>query len=163
MKRKSYALSITRGAVIGALYVALTYLSSLFGLSSGVIQLRLSEALTILPVLMPEAVPGLFVGCIISNLIVPGVHPLDIVFGSLATLIGAVGALLLRRLPPRLMWCAALPTILSNAIIIPFVLLFAYGAPGSYFYFMLTVGIGEIITAGIFASILYYSLRKFKF
>ncbi len=163
MKRKSTAIRLCRGALISALYVALTYLSSLFGLANGVIQLRLSEALTILPIFMPEAIPGLFIGCTISNLIVAGVHPLDIIFGSIATLIGAVGAYLLRRLPKRLTWCATLPTILSNAIIIPFVLMFAYGASGSYPFFMLTVGVGEIISAGIFGMALYYSLRKIKF
>lgn len=163
MKRKSSALRLCRGALIAALYVALTYLSSLFGLANGVIQLRLSESLTILPILMPEAVPGLFVGCLISNLIVPGVHPLDIIFGSLATLIGAIGTLLLRKMPKKYIWCATLPTILANAIIIPFVLLFAYEAPGSYPFFMLTVGIGEIISSGVFGTILYFALRKVKF
>ena len=73
--------ALTRGALIASLYVALTYLASIFGLSSGVIQFRISEALTILPVFMPEAIPGLFIGCILSNLITPAVHPLDIVFG----------------------------------------------------------------------------------
>ncbi|MBQ4071441.1 MAG: QueT transporter family protein [Clostridia bacterium] len=163
MKRKSPAIRLSRGALIGALYVALTYISSLVGLSSGVIQFRISEALTILPVLMPEAIPGLFVGCIISNLMTPGAHPLDIVFGSVATLIGALGAHLLRRLPSRFKWVATLPTIFSNAIIVPFVLMFAYGAEGSYPFFMLTVGIGEVVCAGIGGALLYYSLRRINF
>ena len=163
MKRRNPAIPLCRGAIISALYVALTYLASLVGLASGVIQLRLSEALTILPVMMPEAIPGLFVGCLISNLLVPGAHPLDIIFGSIATLIGAIGAYLLRKLPKKFIFCATIPTILSNAIIIPFVLKFAYGADGSYPYFMLTVGIGEIISAGIFGVFLYYSIRKMKF
>ena len=162
MKRQSHALRLTRGALIGALYVALTYLSSLFGLSSGVIQFRMSEALTILPVFMPEAIPGLYVGCIIANIMTPGVHPLDIIFGSLATLIGAVGAFLLRKLPPRFLWCASAPTILSNAIIVPFVLKFAYGAEGAIPFFALTVAIGEIVCAGILGGILCYSMRKIK-
>ena len=163
MKRSSSALRATRGALIGALYVALTYLSALFGLSSGIIQFRISEALTILPVFMPEAVPGLFVGCILSNIITPGTHPLDIVFGSLATLIGAAFALALRKLPKKLAWIATIPTIAANAIIVPFVLLYAYGAEGSYFFFMLTVGLGELVCAGIGGSVLYYSLQKVKF
>ena len=108
---------MTRGALIASLYVALTYVASVFGLSSGVIQFRISEALTILPVFMTEAIPGLFIGCIISNLMTPGVHPLDIAFGSVATLIGALLTYLLRRLPEKFKWIATLPPILSNAII----------------------------------------------
>ena len=154
---------MTRGALIASLYVALTYLASIFGLSSGVIQFRISEALTILPVFMPEAIPGLFIGCIISNLMTPGVHPLDIVFGSVATLIGAVLTYLLRRLPKKLIWIATLPPMLANAIIVPFVLIFAYGVPGSYFFFMLTVFIGEAVCAGIGGTVLYFALRKIRF
>ena len=157
------ALRLTRGALVGALYVALTYLSTLFGLSSGVIQFRVSEALTVLPVFMPEAIPGLFVGCVLSNLMTPGVHPLDIVFGSVATLVGAIGTYLLRRLPKKLMWLSTLPPILSNAVIVPFVLMFAYGAEGSYLFFMLTVGVGEIACAGFGGAALYYSMRKIRF
>ena len=157
------ALRLTRGALVGALYVALTYLSTLFGLSSGVIQFRVSEALTVLPVFMPEAIPGLFVGCVLSNLMTPGVHPLDIVFGSVATLVGAIGTYLLRRLPKKLMWLSTLPPILANAVIVPFVLMFAYGAEGSYLFFMLTVGVGEIACAGFGGAALYYSMRKIRF
>lgn len=155
--------ALTRGALIASLYVALTYLASIFGLSSGVIQFRISEALTILPVFMPEAIPGLFIGCILSNLITPAVHPLDIVFGSIATLIGALLTHLLRKLPEKWKWVATLPPILANAIIVPFVLMFAYGAEGSYFFFMLTVFIGEAVCAGIGGTLLYLALRKVKF
>lgn len=155
--------ALTRGALIASLYVALTYLASIFGLSSGVIQFRISEALTILPVFMPEAIPGLFIGCILSNLITPAVHPLDIVFGSIATLIGALLTYLLRKLPEKWKWVATLPPILANAIIVPFVLMFAYGAEGSYFFFMLTVFIGEAVCAGIGGTLLYLALRKVKF
>lgn len=155
--------ALTRGALIASLYVALTYLASIFGLSSGVIQFRISEALTILPVFMPEAIPGLFIGCILSNLMTPAVHPLDIVFGSIATLIGALLTYLLRKLPEKWKWVATLPPILANAIIVPFVLMFAYGAEGSYFFFMLTVFIGEAVCAGIGGTLLYLALRKVKF
>ena len=161
-RKNNAALYLTRGALVGALYVALTYLSSVFGLSSGVIQFRISEALCILPVFFPEASIGLFVGCIISNIFASGVLPLDIIFGSLATLIGAFGAYFLRKLPKKLMWLATLPTIIANALIIPFILIFAYGAEGGYFFFMLTVGIGEIVCAGIGGTVLYYSLIKTK-
>ena len=161
--QKRTALFITRGALVAAMYVALTYLASMLGLSSGVIQFRISEALTILPVFMTEAIPGLFIGCIISNLMTPGVHPLDIAFGSVATLIGALLTYLLRRLPEKFKWIATLPPILSNAIIVPFVLMLAYGVEGSYFYFMLTVAIGEIVCAGIGGTVLYFALKKVKF
>ncbi len=161
MKRKnlSSALYITRGAIVAAMYVALTYLASMLGLSSGVIQFRISEALCILPIFMPEAIPGLVIGCLLSNALT-GCAVWDIVFGTVATLIGAVGAYLLRKLPTRLMWLATLPTVLANAIIVPFVLMYAYGIQGGYFYFMLTVGIGEVVCATVGGTLLYFAMKK---
>ena len=157
--RKSKVLYLTRAAAIAALYVVLTWLCSLLGLSSGVIQLRLSEALTILPVFFPEAAVGLFLGCLISNLITSAVI-WDIIFGSIATLIGAVGAYLLRRLPKRLIFLATLPTIIANTAIIPFVLVYAYGVPDTLPFVILTVGIGEVLSAGVFGTALCYLLDK---
>ena len=87
--RNKKVLFITQGAVIAAIYVVLTYIVSLLGLTNGVIQVRLSEALTILPVFTPAAIPGLVVDCVISN-ILTGAVIWDVIFGSLATLIGAV-------------------------------------------------------------------------
>lgn len=161
MKRKnlSSALYITRGAIVAAMYVALTYLASILGLSSGVIQFRISEALCVLPIFMPEAIPGLAIGCLLSNALTGCVF-WDVVFGTVATLIGAVGAYLLRKLPARLIWLATLPTVLANAIIVPFVLMYAYGIEGGYFYFMLTVGIGEVVCATIGGTILYFAMKK---
>lgn len=147
--------NLTYGATIAALYVILTLVSRLFGLDSGVIQVRFSEALTILPVFSGAAVGGLFAGCMLFN-ILAGSPIWDIIFGSLATLIGAIFTRRLRKHPV----IATLPPILSNALIIPFVLHFAYGIPGSIFYFMLTVGIGEIISCGILGLILYSVLKK---
>lgn len=164
MKRTQNGEQLTRlahGGLIAALYVVLTYLSSLFGLSSGVIQCRLSEALTILPVFMPEAIPAVTVGCFLSNIFAGG-EPLDIIFGTLATLIGAVGCYLLRGAAKKFPAIATLPTVLANAIIIPFVLIFAYTAGEGYFFLFLTVGAGEIISATVFGTILYYSLIKTK-
>ena len=152
-------LYLTRGALIGAMYVALTYLAFLLGLSSGVIQFRISEALCILPIFFPEAVLGLTIGCIISNLITGAVF-WDIVFGSLATFIGAMGARLLRKLPDKLKFLTTLPTLFSNAIIVPFVLLFAYGIEGGYWYFFLTVGLGELVCATVGGTFRYFSLKK---
>lgn len=162
MKRKP-TIYLTRGAMISALYVALTYLASLVGLSSGVIQFRISEALCILPVFFPEAIAGLTLGCFISNLAVGGVI-WDAVFGSIATLIGALGARLLRFLPEKLRWLLGLPTVLANAAIVPFVLQYAYGVEDGYWFLFLTVGLGEIVCAGIGGAILYYSMkRKLRF
>ena len=160
--KNNTTLFVTRGAMISALYVALTYFSSIFGLASGAIQFRLSEMLCVLPIFMPEAIIGLTLGCLISNLIT-GAVIWDVIFGSLATLLGAIGARLLSRLPAKLLWLTTVPTVLSNAVIVPFVLIYAYGAEGAYPYFMLTVGIGEIVCAGILGSILCYSIKKFNF
>lgn len=160
-KQNKSALYLTRGAVIGAMYVSLTYLAFLLGLSSGVIQFRISEALCILPIFFPEAVLGLTIGCIISNLIT-GAVIWDIVFGSLATFIGAMGARALRKTPDALKFLTTLPTVMANAIIVPFVLLFAYGIEGGYWYFFLTVGLGEVVCATVGGTLLYYSLRNVK-
>lgn len=150
---------LTVGALVAALYVVLTMLSSMLGLSSGVIQLRFSEALCILPVFFPSAVYGLFIGCIISNILANAVI-WDVVFGSIATLIGALGALALRRLPEGLIWLSTLPTVLANAIIVPYVLVYAYGASEAIYFIMLTVFIGEAISAGVGGTLLYHSLKK---
>ena len=86
----------------------------------------------------------------------------DVIFGTLATLIGALLGRLMRKLPEKLVWLATLPTVISNAIIIPFVLIYAYGVPDAYYYIMLTVGAGELISATLFGTALYYSLKKIK-
>lgn len=159
MKRTKSTIYLTRGALIAALYVALTFVSSLMGLSSGPIQLRLSEALTILPVIFPEAIPGLFIGCLIANLLT-GAVIWDVIFGSLATLIGAAGAYFLRKLPRKLIWLATLPTVLSNALIVPLVIIFAYGAADAYGFLFLTVGLGELLSAGVLGTLLYRLLIR---
>lgn len=161
MKRRKSAVYLTRGALIAALYVALTYVTNLLGLANGAIQFRVSEALCILPIFMPEAVPGLFIGCLISNLIT-SFNVFDVIFGSLATLIGAFGALLLRKLPGKLLWIATLPTILANILIVPPVLIFAYGVEDAYLWLVLTVGIGELVCAGIGGTILGHALKGTK-
>ena len=157
MKRKSSVLYLTRGAMISALYVAITWLCSVVGLSSGVIQFRISEAMCILPVFLPEAVPALFIGCLLSNVIAGGVI-WDVIFGAVATLIGAIGARLLRKLPKYLMWLATLPTLITNAIIVPFVLIYAYGATDAYWFIVVTVSIGELACACGGGTALYYIL-----
>ncbi len=158
---KRDTLFLVRGAMIAALYVALTFVSSLLGLASGVIQFRLSEILCILPVFFPEATAGLFLGCLISNL-VTGCAVWDIIFGSVATLIGAFGARLLRKLPDRLAFAATIPTLVSNMIIIPFVLIYAYGISDGYLFLMLTIGLGELVCACVGGTLLYYLIKKYK-
>ena len=158
-KTKGNVNKLTRGALIAALYVTLTYLSSILGLANGAVQIRISEALCILPIIMPEAIPGLVIGCMLSNLLTSGVL-WDILFGSLATLIGAVIAYLMRGVPQKLKWTATTPTIISNALIVPPVLIFAYGIETAYPLILLGVLTGEIISCGIFGSLLYYSLPE---
>ncbi len=151
-------LFITYAAVIAALYVVLTLVANALGLANYAIQVRFSEALTILPLFTPAAIPGLFVGCIISN-ILTGCLPLDIIFGSLATLLGALGTYFMRKLPK---WTATIPPIAANTLIVPFVLAYVYKFEGSIPYFMLTVGIGEIISCGILGMILYQIMQKYR-
>lgn len=155
--KKNKAYFITEAAIIAALYVVLTYLSNLFGLASGAIQVRVSEALTILPYFTPAAIPGLFIGCIISNTLT-GCMLLDIIFGSIATLLGAIGTYLLRKVK----WLAPVPPIVSNTIIVPIVLTYVYGLTDGIPYLMLTVGIGEVISCGILGMILLFALSNYK-
>ena len=124
---------ICEGALIAVLYIVLTYISALFNLSSGVIQLRLSEALCILPMFTPAA----------------------IIFGSIATLIGAIFTRLLRRHTIA----ALLSPVLSNTIIIPIILKYAYHAEDAYWFMTITVFAGEFISAGILGYILRRALK----
>ncbi len=149
-------LFITQAAMIAAIYVVLTYIFAPF--SFGEIQVRISEALTILPVFTPAAIPGLFVGCLLGNMLGGALLP-DIIFGSLATLIGAFFTWKLRNAHPFL---APVPPILSNTIIVPFVLRYAYGILLPIPFMMLTVGIGEVISCGVLGLLLYYGLRRYK-
>lgn len=152
MKSKKLVF-ICQAAVIAALYVVLTYVFSAF--ASGVIQVRVSEALTILPAFTPAAIPGLVIGCLLSNTLT-GCVLLDIIFGSVATLIGALGSYALRRHT----WLVPIPPIVSNMIIVPFVLRFAYGATDAFPFMIATVGAGEIISCYLLGMILYGALKK---
>lgn len=154
MKNKKVIL-ITQAGVIAALYVVLTLLANALGLANYAIQVRFSEALTILPFFTPAAIPGLFAGCLLSNLIT-GCAPMDVVFGSLATLVGAIGTYMLRKNK----WLTPIPPIMANMIVVPFVLAYVYQFEGSLFYFALTVGIGEIISCGILGLLLLNALNK---
>ena len=154
MKNKS-TMFLVQAAAIGAIYVVLTLLFA--PLSYGEVQVRFSEALTILPYFTPAAIPGLFVGCILSNLL-GGAIPVDIIFGSIATLIGAIFTYKLRGNK----WLAPVPPIVANMIIVPFVLYYGYGVNLPIPLMMLTVGAGEVISCGIFGMVLLTALSKYK-
>ncbi|MCI8787381.1 MAG: QueT transporter family protein [Eubacterium sp.] len=155
--RDKKVLFITQASMIAALYVVLTLLANALGLANYAIQIRFSEALTILPFFTPAAIPGLTIGCLLSNLLT-GCMPLDILFGSLATLLGAVGTYALRRF----LWAAPIPPILANTLIVPFILAYVYQFDGSVPYFMLTVGIGELLSCGVLGMVLLGILMKYR-
>ena len=155
MKNKNVTF-LTQAAMIAAIYVVLTLLFR--PISFGEIQVRISEALTILPLFTPAAVPGVFVGCLIANIIGGGILP-DIIFGSLATLIGAVLTYRLREPTPLL---APLPPIAANTGIVPFVLFYGYGVNLPIPFMMLTVGIGEVLSCGVLGLLLFSALKRYK-
>lgn len=158
MKDKK-VLFLTQAAMIAALYVVLTFIANAFGMASGAIQVRLSEMLIVLPAFTPAAIPGLFIGCFLSNLLT-GCCILDIVVGSLATLIGAVGAYLMRRWS----WLIPVPNVLANAILVPYVLTspYGYGLTDAWWYLVVTVGAGEIISCMVLGMINYFTLKKYS-
>ena len=148
---------ITQAALIAAIYTVLTMIAAGFDLASGAIQVRFSEALTIMPFFTPAAVPGLTLGCLLSNILTGCALP-DIIFGTLATLLGALGSYALRKNR----FLCAVPPIVSNALIIPFVLTYAYHIPGGIPLFMLTVGLGELISCMGLGQLLLQALLPFR-
>ena len=155
MKNKNVAF-MTQAAMIAAIYVVLTYVFAPF--SFGEVQIRIAEALTILPVFTPAAIPGLFVGCIVGNILGGAILP-DIIFGSIATLIGAFFTYQLRNTNRFL---AALPPIIANTVIVPFVLRYGYGVALPIPFMMLTVGVGEVVGCGVLGLVLYTALNRYK-
>lgn len=151
-----YVLPMIQAAMIAAIYVVLTFIANAFGLANYAIQVRFSEALTILPYFTPTAIPGLVIGCFLSNILTGCALP-DIIFGTLATLIGAVLTYELRKFK----WLAPIPPIVANAVIVPFVLLYAYGIKPLWLSFI-TVTVGEIISCGILGMILLFTLEKYQ-
>lgn len=152
---QNQVMLLVHAAMIAALYVVLTFLANSLGLASSAIQIRFSEALTVLPYFTPAAIPGLFAGCLLSNILTGCALP-DIIFGSLATLIGAVFTRKIRKYK----WLAPVPPLLANAVIVPFVLLYAYGIRPLWLSFV-TVTIGEMISCGVLGMILLFSLQKY--
>lgn len=131
--------SLCMTAIIAALYAALTL--GFQAISYGAVQFRIAEAMTLLPALFPEAVPGLAIGCLVSNLFSPlGTTLYDVVFGTLATLLAA---LFTRRIRAGI-WLRALSPVVCNAVIVGMVLTYAYGIDLLWMN-MLTVGLGEAV------------------
>ena len=163
MRNKNVTI-LTQAAIIAALYVVLTMLANAMGLANYAIQVRFSEALCVLPFFTVAAIPGLTVGCFISN-VLTGAMVWDVVFGSLATLIGAIGTYLLRKNRVLMLF----PPIIANAVIVPFVLRYGYGITWMFHdvewsipYFAVTVGIGEIISVCGLGGVLLKALLPYK-
>ena len=150
---------LATAGVIAALYAVLAYFASVFGIAYGPIQCRFSEALCVLPFLFPAATPGLFVGCLVANLLSP-YGALDIIFGSLATLLAAVWTQHTHH-----KWLAPLPPVLCNAVIVGAVISFQEtgftGAfAGAFAYNAVTVGVGEAIACYVLGGVLLTVLPK---
>ena len=145
---------LTTSAMIAAMYVALSAVSQAVGLCSGAVQCRLSEALCVLPVFTAAAIPGVTVGCLITNILF-GLGPLDVILGTFATLIAALVCRVLRKLP----YMASVPTILSNALIVPLVLIY-YKFSSGYLIDAGLVALGEIIACGVLGTVLVWYLLK---
>ncbi len=153
---RSQLLRITQGALIAALYVVLTM--AFAPISFGPMQLRIAEALTILPLFTAAAVPGLFAGCILANILGGGVI-WDIIFGSLATLIGAWLGYKLRENR----WLVPLPAVVSNTLIIPFVLRYGYGVADIPLPLMMVyIAAGEIAGCYILGELLGSLLLRYR-
>ena len=162
---------LATAGIIAALYIALTYLAMAFGLDKNAIQVRFSESLCTMAILTPAAIPGLTVGCFLAN-ILTGCAPLDILLGSIATLIGAIGAYYIgvwyRKAKKKgIVFLAPIPTIIANTIAVPFVIYICYTAPSQQNiaivpFYALTVFIGEVISAGVLGMLLYFAAEKRK-
>ncbi len=148
--------NILRVIMIAAMYIVVTVITAQFSFLD--VQLRVTEALCILPVFTPVAVSALFIGCFFANLFAGAPWP-DIVFGSLATLVGAYGTWKLRDQKP---FIAIIPPIVANLLIVPFILRFAYGIETPIPMMMLTVGLGEIGACGVLGLLLYRVLLPYK-
>ena len=147
-------LYLAQAAMIAALYLLFTLLTLQF--ASGVVQIRLSEALAVLPYFTSAAVPGLTVGCLLANLI-GGCAPWDVVFGTLATLFGAIAARLFRRF----VFLVPIPNILSNTLIIPLVLRYVYAAKEALPFLYLSIGLSELLSSGVLGIGLLLLLRRY--
>ena len=160
--KQSNVRQLTLAGTVAALYAVLTYFSSIFGLSFGAVQFRFAEALCVLPFLFPAAIPGLFVGCLIANLLSP-YGLVDVVCGSAATLIAAW---LTARMPSK--WLAPLPAVVCNGVIVGAMLAWYEAGFGPGFAALwavngLWVALGELGACYILGVILLTVLGKIRF
>jgi uncharacterized membrane protein len=142
--RKFTVKDLTLAAMVAALYAVMSYFANIFGLAYGPVQFRFAEALTVLPFLFPATAPGLFIGCLIANLLSPYGF-LDIIFGSLATLLAALWTM---KMPNK--WLAPLPPVVCNVVIVSGVIAFQQAQAGeaflpAYLFNAATIGLGEAV------------------
>lgn len=164
-RRKKIEFVIT-GALIAAAYAGLTYLSNIFGLAYGPIQLRISEVLTLLPIFTPAAIPGLTIGCFIAN--IGSFNAADLLFGTAATLAAAILTHALKNIKIKgLPLLAMLPPVIVNAVIIGFEIALFFLPEGFTFWGFiisgLEVGIGELIVCYVFGIPFYLVVEKYGF
>ena len=145
--------TIARGAIIAALYTVLTLVLAPF--SYGEIQVRVSEAFTLLPILFPEAVPAVTIGCLLSN-ILGGSMLADVIFGTLATLLAAICTRLLRNR----FWLAALMPVLFNGIIVGAVVHYCYDPAMPLVLCMLSVAAGEAVACLLIGYIFIKFIKR---
>ena len=150
---------LATAGIIAAVYTVMSMFASVFGIAYGPIQCRFSEALTVLPFFLPEAIPGLFIGCLVTNLM-STVGPLDIVFGSLSTLIAAIWT---RKMPNK--WLAPLPPVVCNAVIVGAEIAYFATLDGAAFWpayalNAFTVGLGEAIACYVLGTLLLRALER---
>ena len=147
---------LTEAAIIAAIYTVLVFI---FQWSSfGPVQFRIAEALTILPYFTPAAIPGVTIGCFLSA-VFAGADVLDMVFGSLATLVAALLSYSLRRYK----YLVPIPPIVVNALVIPWVLKAAYGEAQPIPLMMLSIGISQLLAAGVLGMILLLALERIRY
>lgn len=149
---------LTLSAMVAAIYFVLSYFGNIFGLTYGPVQCRFAEALCVLPFLFPSTIPGLFVGCLLTNLM--STVPLDIVVGSLATLLAAFWT---SKMPNR--YLAPLPPVICNGVIVGAMLTWYEVGFGEGFWSLfafngLSVAVGELLACYILGSILLYALPR---
>lgn len=153
---------VVQAGIIAALYVVITL--AFAPISYGEIQVRISEGLCILPMFTPAAIPGLFLGCFIANMFsISGMIWADVVFGTLATLCGAIGAYLLSKLPFKAaLWLVPLPEVIFNVIAVPFVIKYGYGSDYGIMLIALFILIGQVISCYGIGVPLTLALKKIK-
>lgn len=148
-------LFIVQSAIIAALYTAVTLLFTPLSFGHNIFQFRISEALTVLPALIPASIPGLFIGCIISNML-GGFGPVDTVFGSLATLLAAIVSRRLRNHP----YWVPFPPVVFNALIVGTYLKYLYMQDVPLLVSMEWVALGELLSCYLLGLPLLLLLRK---